>query len=92
MNLGYVMTTERGATDRLLSAFATACIERGIRVSGVVQTNTECTDSRLCDMDVQVLPDGPVFRISQSLGKEADSHRYIVFQRRFFIFLGKKLI
>ncbi|MGG7644266.1 DUF2478 domain-containing protein [Rhodovulum sp. YNF3179] len=71
MHLGYVMTTERGATDRLLSAFAAACIARGVRVCGVVQTNTDCTDSRHCDMDVQVLPDGPVFRISQSLGKEA---------------------
>ena len=71
MKLGYVITAERGATDRLLSEVAARCIAEGVRVAGIVQTNTESAKSHLCDMDVQVLPDGPVFRISQSLGKEA---------------------
>ncbi|MBE1282711.1 MAG: DUF2478 domain-containing protein [Rhodobacteraceae bacterium] len=71
MHLAYVMTQERGATDRLLSAFADALAKQGVRTAGIVQTNTECADDRLCDMDVQVLPDGAVFRISQSLGREA---------------------
>jgi len=71
MKLGYVITAERGATDRLLAGLAQECIARGHDVAGVAQTNTECADQRLCDMDVQVLPDGPVLRISQSLGKEA---------------------
>jgi hypothetical protein len=71
MKLGYVITTERGATDRILSEVATRCIADGVRLAGIVQTNTESAKSHLCDMDVQVLPDGPVFRISQSLGKEA---------------------
>ena len=71
MKLGYVLARERGATDRLLARLAEACLARGLRLAGVVQTNTACSDSHLCDMDVQVLPDGPVFRISQSLGKEA---------------------
>ncbi|MGR3615334.1 MAG: DUF2478 domain-containing protein [Paracoccaceae bacterium] len=71
MQLGYVMTTERGATDRLLSALAERLRANGIRTAGIVQTNTECADDRLCDMDVQVLPDGKVFRISQTLGRGA---------------------
>ena len=71
MKLGYVLARERGATDRLLARLAETCLARGLRLAGVVQTNTACSDSHLCDMDVQVLPDGPVFRISQSLGKEA---------------------
>lgn len=68
MTLAYVKTETRGATDLLLSAFAKSLAENGARLSGVVQSNTACSDTDLCDMDVKVLPDGPVFRISQSLG------------------------
>lgn len=68
MQLAYVMTKERGATDRLLSALAERLSARGIRLAGIVQTNVECYDSELCDMDVRVLPDGDTIRISQSLG------------------------
>lgn len=71
MKLGYVMTGEPGETDRLLSGFARDCLDRGLAVAGLVQTNIEGADPRHCDMDVTVLPDGPVFRISQSLGREA---------------------
>jgi len=68
MHLGYVMTQTRGTTDRLLSLFSRQLIDRGSRLIGVAQTNTECADATLCDMDVQVLPNGPTIRISQSLG------------------------
>jgi len=71
MHLAYVMTEERGATDLLLSALAARLIKNGTRVAGIVQTNTECYDKTLCDMDVQVLPDGEKIRISQSLGRSA---------------------
>ncbi len=71
MHLAYVTTTDRGATDRLLSAVAAHLLARGAKLAGVVQTNTECTDSSKCDMDVQVLPDGETIRISQSLGEHA---------------------
>ncbi len=71
MNLAYVMTETRGTTDRLLTMFSHQLIARGNRLIGVAQTNTECADSTLCDMDVQVLPDGPTIRISQSLGNGA---------------------
>lgn len=75
MQLAYVMTETRGTTDRLLSLFSRQLIERGNRLIGVAQTNTECADSTLCDMDVQVLPDGPTIRISQSLGTGAKGCR-----------------
>ena len=71
MHLAYVMTEKRGMTDQLLSAFAGRLLRRGACLSGVAQTNTECVDSHLCDMDLQVLPDGPIIRISQSLGAGA---------------------
>ncbi|MGR3759870.1 DUF2478 domain-containing protein [Roseobacteraceae bacterium NS-SX3] len=71
MHLAYVMTEERGATDRLLSALAQALHEKGIRTAGIVQSNTECRDDALCDMDVRVLPGSETIRISQSLGPGA---------------------
>ncbi|MEY8828027.1 DUF2478 domain-containing protein [Sedimentitalea sp. XS_ASV28] len=71
MTLAYIRTMARGQTDILLSDFADRLIARGVRVGGVVQSNTTCSDSHLCDMDVRVMPDGPVFRISQSLGAGA---------------------
>ena len=71
MKLAYIMTGERGATDLLLSHFARTCLDRGLPVSGLVQINTEIEGAHHCDMDVQVLPDGPVLRISQSLGTGA---------------------
>jgi len=75
MYLAYVMTETRGTTDRLLTLFSRQLIERGSRLIGVAQTNTECADSTLCDMDVQVLPNGPTIRISQSLGRGAKGCR-----------------
>ena len=68
MTLAYINTPERGKSDRLLTALAAQLNQNNVRLSGVVQSNTLCTDSDLCDMDVQVLPDGPTIRISQSLG------------------------
>jgi len=68
MTLAFVKTEARGQTDLLLAAFAEHLQKQGKRLCGVVQTNTDCADTELCDMDVRVLPDGPVFRISQSLG------------------------
>ena len=71
MNLGYVSLTGRGATDACLAAACDALQRRGLRLAGTVQTNLERTQSHPCDMDLQVLPDGPVHRISQELGRAA---------------------
>jgi hypothetical protein len=61
------MAPGRGDTDLLLFRFATELALRGIRTSGTVQINT-LREASPCDMDVKVLPDGPVICISQSLG------------------------
>lgn len=71
MHLAYVMTKARGATDLLLTDLARALADKDIRTAGIVQSNIECGDDKLCDMDVQVLPAGETIRISQSLGAGA---------------------
>jgi nucleoside-triphosphatase THEP1 len=71
MSLGFVHTTERGQTDRLLWQFADSLRARGVRLAGVVQTNSDRAGSHHCDMDVRVLPDGPLIRINQVLGDVA---------------------
>ncbi|OCW57936.1 DUF2478 domain-containing protein [Hoeflea olei] len=69
MALAFVRTVERGLTDRLLWTFSEHLQGRGVRLAGVVQTNSDRPGSRHCDMDVRVLPDGPVIRINQVLGE-----------------------
>ena len=68
MKIGYVMSPGRGDVDRVLGRFVEALMAQGVDVAGVVQTNTDCGPARACDMDVEVLPSGPVLRISQDLG------------------------
>ncbi len=75
MKLAYTMSEERGQIDRILADLAARMIAEGVNLSGVVQTNSGNCDHNHCDMDVQVLPDGAIFRISQSLGKEAKGCR-----------------
>jgi nucleoside-triphosphatase THEP1 len=71
LNIAYTMAPGRGDTDLLLARFAEGLAERGVRLCGTVQINTDNAECNGCDMDVQVLPDGPVIRISQSLGRDA---------------------
>jgi hypothetical protein len=71
MRIAYVVAEGRGETDLLLHDVARAARTRGLRLCGTVQVNTNCGADRPCDMDVEVLPDGPVIRISQSLGPGA---------------------
>ncbi|WP_297771725.1 DUF2478 domain-containing protein [uncultured Roseovarius sp.] len=71
MNLAYTMAPGRGDTDLLLAGLAADLDARGLRCCGTVQINTARTDARACDMDVRVLPDGPVLRISQDRGPQA---------------------
>ncbi|WP_138471488.1 DUF2478 domain-containing protein [Poseidonocella sp. HB161398] len=68
MRIGYVTAEGRGDGDRLLCALAERLGAQGLRLAGVVQHNTDRADDSGCDMDVRVLPDGPLVRISQSLG------------------------
>lgn len=68
MQIGYTVAPGRGDTDLLLAGLADAVAARGVRTVGTVQINSDCEGEGPCDMDVRVLPDGPVLRISQSLG------------------------
>lgn len=74
MNIAYTMAPGRGDTDQLLFSLAQELSSLGYRTCGTVQINTD-RGAHPCDMDVQVLPDGPVLRISQSLGREAKGCR-----------------
>ena len=66
MDIVYITTQEQGQSDAILSQVATQLAEQGLRLAGVVQTNSDRPDCHGCDMDVSVLPDGPTIRISQS--------------------------
>ena len=69
MKIAYTMSDGPGYTDLLLFKLASSLQESGYRMAGTVQINTERCDTGPCDMDVKVLPDGPVVRISQDLGE-----------------------
>lgn len=71
MNLAYTMAPGRGDTDLILFKLAKVLAARGLRCCGTVQINSERADAGPCDMDVQILPEGPVLRISQNLGRAA---------------------
>ena len=71
MKLAYTMAPGRGDTDLVLERLAADLAARGLRCCGTVQINSERADAGLCNMDVRVLPDGPVLRISQDLGPQA---------------------
>ena len=75
MQIGYVYSDIRGETDRLLADVAARLMAEGVAVAGAVQHNIACDDSHHCDMDVKVLPDGPVVRISQNLGAASSGCR-----------------
>ncbi|WGH78984.1 DUF2478 domain-containing protein [Jannaschia ovalis] len=71
MRLAYTMTDGSRELDPLLHEVALAAIARGRRLAGIVQVNHDRPETERCDMDAIVLPDGPVIRISQSLGPAA---------------------
>lgn len=75
MNIAYTTSVGRGETDLLLHDFADALIKNGHIPAGTVQINSECNVPGRCDMDVRILPEGPVIRISQSLGKASKGCR-----------------
>lgn len=71
MKIAYTMSTSRGDTDELLLELANRLTSFGWRLGGIVQINTERDYDGPCDMDVKVLPEGPVLRISQNLGQNS---------------------
>lgn len=75
MKIAYTMIEGKGDLDQVLYRFAKDEMAKGTHVVGVVQVNTDRDDCPRCDMDVEVLPDGPTIRISQDLGREAKGCR-----------------
>lgn len=73
--LGFVSAPERGDGDRLLARVAQRLTTAGTVLGGVVQINTETDPVRPCLMDLRVLSDGSIFRISQSLGRHSSGCR-----------------
>jgi len=71
MKLGYVTTQGRGRIDLLLAEVVERLESHGIAMAGTVQTNIERHDRPHCDMDLRLLPDGPIVRISVDRGAEA---------------------
>jgi hypothetical protein len=71
MHIAYTRSPGRGDTDLVLARLAARLAAHGLCLVGTVQINTEHSASGPCDMDVKVLPDGPVIRISQDLGPAA---------------------
>jgi hypothetical protein len=68
MKLAYVTLQGRGRTDVLIAEVAALLAARDVRLAGTVQSNHERPDRRKCDMDLVILPDGPVVRISEDRG------------------------
>ncbi|MEC7964496.1 MAG: DUF2478 domain-containing protein, partial [Pseudomonadota bacterium] len=71
MKIGYVKISERGEMNRLLAGLAADLAAEGLALAGAVQHDIECAPEGKCDMDLQILPAGPVVRISQNLGKDS---------------------
>lgn len=71
MKLGYVTLQGRGLIDLLLADVVQRLEAYGMVLAGTVQTNIHRDDRPLCDMDLRLLPDGPVVRISVDRGAQA---------------------
>lgn len=75
MKFAYTLAPGRGETNLLLAELAEILAARGLRLCGTVQIDTEREKRHHCDMDLKILPDGPVVRISQDLGPAATACR-----------------
>ncbi len=71
MQLGYVTCHGKGKTDQFLAQIAKRLEAEGLLIAGTVQFNIEREDRILCDMDLRLLPDGPIVRISLDRGPQA---------------------
>ena len=72
MEIRYISLKGRGQTDACLTAAVRLMQGVGLRLSGTFALET---DDPTCDMQLQILPDGPVIRINQNLGKAAKGCR-----------------
>ncbi|SIN76505.1 DUF2478 domain-containing protein [Vannielia litorea] len=71
MTLAYITLKGRGRTDAFIAKAAHALMRDGLRLCGTVRAAAPAPAGHPCDMDLRILPDGPDYRISQSLGPGA---------------------
>lgn len=71
MQLAYITMPGRGAVDEFIAEVVKTFERDGLRMAGTVREKPADLQGHPCDMDLRVLPDGPVFRISQPLGSGA---------------------
>ncbi|PQO22307.1 3-dehydroquinate dehydratase [Rhodobacteraceae bacterium WD3A24] len=71
MTLGYIVTTGRGASDRLLARAAAALEAEGLRLAGAVQDNIALAPDRACRMELRLLGGGGRVCISHDRGAGA---------------------
>lgn len=72
MEIRYISLKGKGHTDACLTAAVRLMQTAGLRLSGTFALET---DDPTCDMQLQVLPDGPLIRINQNLGTLAKGCR-----------------
>ena len=76
MRIGVVSSKVGGQIDQLLSTVAARLQAEGLQLYGAIKVLEDSRENtHYCDMDLQVLPDGPVIRITQSLGDGASGCR-----------------
>ena len=71
MRLAGVSVPGKGRTDACIAQAVALIQAQGVRLAGTVQSNLPRADRPKCDMDVHILPDGPVLRISEDRGPHA---------------------
>ena len=76
MKIACVTSPEPGKTDEVLSAVASQLRGQGVSLAGVVRDIGYVSGfANGCDAQVVVLPDGPVIKITQDLGRGSDACR-----------------
>ena len=68
MKIAYLKSQDGIDVNLVLADLAARLLTDGLRVVGTTQTNIVRADSHKCDMDVRILPEGDVIRISQNRG------------------------
>lgn len=68
MKIAFLKSQDNVDVNTVLAQLAERLLDDGLRVVGTTQTNTERADTHKCDMDVRILPEGEIIRISQNLG------------------------
>ncbi|MBL4915733.1 DUF2478 domain-containing protein [Szabonella alba] len=69
--LAFLHAPETGQTNRLLADLAARLAAQGLRVCGCVQIDSPRDGQARCDMDLRLLPDGAMLRISENRGPGA---------------------